>query len=103
MKAVKLQKPGGEEKQAAFFAEVRGRVQGVGYRYFTIREAERLNINGWVRNAYDGGVEVWAEGSMDALEQFLARLRQGPHYSHVVSVIHDERIPEGYMGFDVKY
>ena len=97
------QNDGGGSKTEAFFARVIGRVQGVGYRYFAIKEAERLNIGGWARNTYDGEVEVWAEGSKEKLEIFLARLKQGPHYSHVVSVIHEERIPEGYLGFDVKY
>ena len=86
----------------AFFARICGRVQGVGYRYFAAREAERLDINGWVRNTYDGEVEAWAEGDGDKLKLFLDRLREGPHYSHVVSVIHEERVPEGYREFSIK-
>ena len=87
----------------AFFARICGRVQGVGYRYFAVREAERLGINGWVRNAYNGEVEVWAEGSGEKLKLFLDRLRDGPHYSHVISVIHEDRAPQGYGDFSVKY
>ena len=59
-------------------ATVRGRVQGVGYRYFALREAGRLGLDGWVANEQDGSVHVVAEGTRDALEQLLERLEEGP-------------------------
>ena len=65
---------------------IRGRVQGVGYRYFASREAESLGIAGFARNLPDGGVEVVAEASEGALADFEARLREGPAFASVSSV-----------------
>ena len=59
-------------------ATVRGRVQGVGYRYFALREARVLDVSGWVANESDGSVRVVAEGPRPALEALLARLEDGP-------------------------
>ena len=59
-------------------ATVRGRVQGVGFRYFAVRRALELGLVGWVANAADGSVQCVAEGSPDALEAFEAALRKGP-------------------------
>lgn len=66
----------GEGKRAHFF--VRGRVQGVGFRYHTRAEAERLGLSGWVRNLPDGGVEVQAEGPSDRVNELIAWCRIGP-------------------------
>ena len=63
---------------ARFQAFVCGAVQGVGFRYFTLALANELNVTGWVRNMYDGSVQVVAEGPLEALEKFLQSLRQGP-------------------------
>jgi acylphosphatase len=57
---------------------VRGRVQGVGFRWFVEREAHILGIAGWVRNNADGSVEVLAMGSRDQLLGLRSRLRAGP-------------------------
>lgn len=57
---------------------VSGHVQGVGFRYFTVRQARRLGLGGFVQNLPDGRVEVVAEGARGALEQLVAALRQGP-------------------------
>ena len=59
-------------------AVIHGRVQGVGYRYFARREADRLGLDGWVANRQDGGVECRAEGDREDLERFLEALRDGP-------------------------
>ena len=94
---------------AAFYARVKGKVQGVGFRYSAVREADRLGINGWVNNALNGDVEVWAEGSPQSLDRFLKWLHRGPQYSRVDSVEMEEKEPQGYDGFgvasnfDVKY
>jgi acylphosphatase len=57
---------------------VSGRVQGVGYRQFAARVAREFGLRGWVRNLSDGRVEAFALGSARLLEDFEARLRQGP-------------------------
>ena len=87
----------------AFYARVRGVVQGVGFRYSAVREARRFGLNGWVKNAYNGDVEVWAEGPPEKLELFLAWLRRGPSYSRVDSVEKEDKPPRGYSDFDVEY
>ena len=66
------------EARARVDATVRGRVQGVGYRYFALREAGRLGLDGWVANEADGSVHVVAEGPRGALERLLAILGEGP-------------------------
>ena len=57
---------------------IRGRVQGVGFRWFVEREAHTLGIAGWVRNNADGSVEVLAQGTRDQLSTLSSRLREGP-------------------------
>jgi acylphosphatase len=65
---------------------VRGRVQGVGFRWFVEREAHILGIAGWVRNNADGGVEVLAQGTRDQLIGLHTRLREGPRAARVDAV-----------------
>jgi acylphosphatase len=65
---------------------VRGRVQGVGFRWFVEREAHLLGIAGWVRNNHDGSVEVLAQGSRDQLAGLHSRLREGPRAARVEAV-----------------
>ena len=57
---------------------VRGRVQGVGYRFFTLREASKLGLSGYARNLEDGSVEVYAVGSEDTLSELARKLHMGP-------------------------
>jgi len=57
---------------------ISGQVQGVGYRQFAARVAREFGLKGWVRNLSDGRVEAFAAGSARLLEDFEARLRQGP-------------------------
>lgn len=65
---------------------VSGRVQGVGFRFFVLRQAQALGLAGWVRNLGDGRVEVVAAGDDGALAAFEGRLWCGPPHSHVVGV-----------------
>lgn len=65
---------------------IRGRVQGVGFRYASESEAERLGISGWVRNRRNGNVEIVAEGERAALEIFVAWCRSGPPGAEVDDV-----------------
>ena len=69
---------------------VRGRVQGVGFRWFVEREAHILGIAGWVRNNADGSVEVLAQGTRNQLLGLRSRLRQGPRAARVDDVEESE-------------
>jgi len=82
---------------------VRGRVQGVGFRWFVEREAHILGIAGWVRNNHDGSVEVLAQGSRDQLSGLHSRLREGPRASRVDSVeVEDEKPTTGLSSFRIE-
>ena len=70
---------------------VAGRVQGVGFRYFVLREAAELDLDGWVTNQPDGSVRCVAEGPRERLELLLDRLREGPPAAIV------ERVGEVWM------
>ena len=74
-----------KEIQARRFI-VRGRVQGVGFRWYVEREAHMLGIAGWVRNNHDGSVEVLAIGTRDQLLGLRSRLREGPRAARVDDV-----------------
>jgi acylphosphatase len=65
---------------------VRGRVQGVGFRWFVDNEARKLGLAGWVRNNVDGTVEVLAIGSDQQLHALLGRLQEGPRAARVDQV-----------------
>jgi acylphosphatase len=65
---------------------VRGRVQGVGFRWFVNQTARSLDVAGWVRNRPDGGVEVAAEGPGDAIAELRAELSRGPDGARVESL-----------------
>ncbi|MGB9672761.1 MAG: acylphosphatase [Anaerolineales bacterium] len=74
------------ETNSRLHALVEGFVQGVGFRMFVQRQAAQLNLTGWVRNTWDGNVEVVAEGSRDQLEKLLTALKMGPRSAHVTNV-----------------
>jgi acylphosphatase len=73
-------------KRTAFFAEIHGRVQNVGFRYAARDEAKRFQLQGWVRNTDYGTVEVFAQGPVEKVEQFLQWLHKGPQGARVDSV-----------------
>lgn len=65
---------------------VSGRVQGVGFRYFTQQTANELGLTGWVKNTWDGRVEFVAEGTQEQLETFRRKLSRGPSSANVTNV-----------------
>lgn len=65
---------------------IRGRVQGVGFRYFVLSAAMEIQLTGWVRNRRDGSVEVIAEGTKENLEKLFRALQRGPSSSNVTGV-----------------
>ena len=82
---------------------VRGRVQGVGFRWFVEREAVLLGIAGWVRNNHDGSVEVLAQGTRDQLSGLHSRLREGPRAARVDAVeVSDAQPVNGLSSFRIE-
>jgi acylphosphatase len=80
---------------------ITGRVQGVGFRFYTQRKARELGIAGWVRNRRDGSVEAIVQGEPGAVETMIAWTRHGPPSAQVTEV----RIAEGsgeYSGFETR-
>ena len=73
---------------------VRGRVQGVGYRYFVEREAQLRDLEGWVRNRRDGSVEAVFSGPADAITAMIAACRRGPSSARVDAVQDEAANPD---------
>lgn len=74
---------------------IKGRVQGVGFRYFAQDAAVALGLSGWVRNVPNGSVEAYAEGPRADLEAWISRLRQGPPASRIETLETDWPVPQG--------
>jgi len=82
---------------------VKGRVQGVGFRWFVEREARLLGVGGWVRNREDGAVEVLASGTRAQLSSLYDRLREGPRAARIDGVEVDDAAPfGGYQTFQIE-
>ena len=80
-----------------------GRVQGVGYRYFAERWASQLGIRGYVKNLWDGNVEVYAIGNANALEELKRQLAEGPRSARVTAVDEsDEPVDTRYNRFIIE-
>ena len=77
----------GEQPIERIYCVATGRVQGVGFRAFALANARRRGLTGWVRNGRDGRtVEMVAEGTREAIHDFLRALRSGPPASNVVNL-----------------
>ncbi len=93
----------GQPENARLHAFVDGSVQGVGFRMFVLEHAQALGLTGWVRNVYDGRVEVLAEGPRSKLENLLDKLRLGPRSAFVTEVQKDWETASGeFTGFNVR-
>jgi acylphosphatase len=90
------------EQKVAKLYRVRGRVQGVGFRYFVEQSARALNIRGWVRNDDDGTVEVYAVGTSAQLSDLAGLLWKGPRWAEVRGVDESEAPMENHSGFSVR-
>jgi len=69
--------------KACFHVRIQGRVQGVGFRYYTQIEARKLGVSGWVRNCADGSVEALICGAPEQLDTLKQWLKRGPGYAQV--------------------
>ena len=87
----------------AVTVKVTGRVQGVSFRWYTVREAERLGVTGWVRNEPDGSVAAHLEGDDGAVDAMVAWCREGPSYAAVRHVAVTEVPPTGASAFAIRY
>lgn len=90
------------EQKLAKLYRVRGRVQGVGFRYFVEQTAKRLGVRGWVRNDDDGSVEVYAVGAPEQLSELAGYLWKGPPWAEVRGVDESEGALENHTGFFVR-
>lgn len=81
---------------------VSGKVQGVSFRQFTQEEAERLDLDGWVRNLVDGRVEVLVEGEEGAVRELAGWLERGPELAEVSGVALEEQPLQGIAGFLIR-
>ena len=73
---------------------VSGMVQGVGFRFFTQAAAEKLRVNGFVRNLRDGRVEVFAMGTPQQQAEFRAMLERGPRFSSISEIQEEPATPD---------
>ncbi len=89
------------EEKILYRIHVKGRVQGVGFRWSAVREAMNRDITGFVKNQYDGSVYIEAEGFREQLLDFIEWCRRGPGF--VKSVTADPAPIENYTDFTVEY
>jgi acylphosphatase len=90
------------EQKLAKLYRVRGRVQGVGFRYFVEHSAKALDLRGWVRNVDDGSVEVYALGTARQLADLAGQLWRGPRWAEVRGVDETEAALENHSDFSVR-
>jgi len=81
---------------------VRGRVQGVAFRWSAADEARRLGVDGWVRNLPDGRVEAWVQGPADTVDAMLEWLGRGPSAARVDAVEVAPAPPRALEGFEIR-
>lgn len=84
--------------------KIYGEVQGVGFRYATLRQAREFGLVGWVRNAPDGTVEIVAQGEKAVLESLINWIKTGPNFSTMRGVEARWQTPqEQYQNFEIQY
>jgi acylphosphatase len=81
---------------------VRGRVQGVGFRYFAQKSALSLGLTGHTRNLDDGRVEVYAVGPASKLDDLAAMLHRGPRWADVHGVTQEEAVVQRHASFEIE-
>lgn len=92
-----------DQEHTRLHAIVEGRVQGVGFRFFTQQQAVLLRLTGWVRNRWEGTVEVVAEGPREEIEKLLQAIRRGPHAGTTSNVKYDWESATGeFSSFQVR-
>jgi acylphosphatase len=79
---------------------IRGRVQGVSYRYWTVTEATARGLHGWVRNRRDGSVEAFVSGLAATVDEMIEACRQGPRAARVTDIDIQEQTTRAETGFE---
>lgn len=82
---------------------ISGKVQGVGYRQWTVQQARKLGLKGWVRNLSDGRVEAVFEGDKNTVEQMIKFCHNGPNSARVIEVIVETKKTDFLAGFEVRF
>ncbi|MEK6963171.1 MAG: acylphosphatase [Nanoarchaeota archaeon] len=82
---------------------ISGKVQGVSFRYYVLKEAQRRGVFGWVKNLEDGRMEVVAQGKEEELQQLTRLCRKGPLYAEVEKVDVKEVPEQKLEGFEIRY
>ena len=83
---------------------IKGIVQGVNFRYYTQREAQKYNLTGWVRNLPDGSVAALCEGEEEDMEGIIQWCRHGPSSAHVTElVVQTEEFRGTFQSFTILY
>jgi acylphosphatase len=84
--------------------KIKGFVQGVGFRFFTISLAGEYNVNGWVCNEPDGSVKIFAQGEHGLLNEFVKRVSVGPRFSKVTAVdVQEKKVDPDVNSFGIRY
>jgi len=87
-----------------FHLLIKGRVQMVGFRYFTRKKAQELGVNGWIKNLPDGDVEAVIEGEDSAVEQLIKYCKRGPLFADVTNIeIQERRYSKEFKQFEIHY
>ncbi|NOU48780.1 MAG: acylphosphatase [Bacteroidales bacterium] len=89
-------------KKHAVIIKVSGRVQGVGFRYYTVEKARELSVTGYVQNSNDGSVLIEAEAENEPLNEFVQWCRKGPAWARVTDIKISDTLPLGYTSFEIK-
>jgi acylphosphatase len=89
------------QKKAKHY-RIRGRVQGVGFRYFVQHAANAIGVRGYVRNLDDDSVEVYASGTKTQLDELAGQLWKGPRWAEVRGVDESEAPLEDYSDFHIR-
>jgi len=88
---------------AAVHIAVRGLVQGVGFRYYVARHAAQLNLRGYVKNLYNGDVEIVAEGDRGSIEMLIKEVKGGPRSAQVSDcLIEWVNSDNSFKGFEIR-
>jgi acylphosphatase len=93
-----------EEDKIRIEAIVKGRVKGVSFRYYTLRKAQMLNLDGWVKNLPNGNVKVVFEGDKSDAKKLLDWLKIGPSLANVSKLESEEKeYRNEFDGFDIRF